>query len=605
MKSFNPHQLQQILERHAWRPNFPPASDRGFWDRARHQAPASLVQEITADAERALTEAPAFLPASTYLKFRDNGDRKEFEALLHARGRATGALALAECFENSGRYLARLQDYIWAACEQSTWSYPAHLPELPDPLSPHIDLCAAMTGLTLSEVWLLLGDRFEPAISERLRFEIDRRLWTPYLKRHDFFWQFNSLDRTVNNWTAVCTAGVLGSAINFDLEPVRLSEIIDRGLRSLSDYLGTFDPDGGSTEGPGYWDYGFGYYSIIGQILAQRTGDVIDLFAGEDIFEIAQFPLRTRLSEGHYVTFSDCSLNVQMEPALLELLAQRLDLPQLRGLIVTEGSTREGIRGITWLLRDLAWRNPDAVRPTIAAAPHTWFRGMHWMITRDDPADPETLTLAIKGGHNNEMHNQNDVGSLIVHVGGESLLADVGRGKYTRQYFGPERYHHLVNNSRGHSVPVVAGFDQPAGETYRAEVVEHSHTDAASTLVLDMKAAYPPAAELTSLERTATMDRTQHRITLVDRFAFGGEPKSFESVLITLDTVTPASDHVIVQGQRHALRIAFDAATTAFQLETVPAVELDGGPADIHRLKFSPRTPVTTGEIRLTIERRA
>ena len=160
MKTFNPHQLQHILERHAWQPNFPPATDRDFWDQAKRRAPARLVQEITADAERALTEAPAFLPASTYLKFRDNGDRKEFEALLHSRGRATGALALAECFENSGRYLARLQDYIWAACEQSTWSYPAHLPELPDPLSPHIDLCAAMTGLTLSEVWLLLGDKF-------------------------------------------------------------------------------------------------------------------------------------------------------------------------------------------------------------------------------------------------------------------------------------------------------------------------------------------------------------------------------------------------------------------------------------------------------------
>ena len=47
--------------------------------------------------------------------------------------------------------------------------------------------------------------------------------------------------------------------------------------------------------------------------------------------------------------------------------------------------------------------------------------------------------LAAKGGHNGEMHNQNDVGNLIVHAFGESLVADLGRGRYTRAYFGPAR----------------------------------------------------------------------------------------------------------------------------------------------------------------------
>jgi len=63
------------------------------------------------------------------------------------------------------------------------------------------------------------------------------------------------------------------------------------------------------------------------------------------------------------------------------------------------------------------------------------------------------------------MHNQNDVGNFIVHVNGESVIPDVGRGRYTKAYFGPERYQHFVNSSRGHSVPIVNGCEQLAGSS--------------------------------------------------------------------------------------------------------------------------------------------
>ena len=83
----------------------------------------------------------------------------------------------------------------------------------------------------------------------------------------------NTQLRKVNNWTAVCNAGVVGAALYLEKDLSRLAEMIARAARSLDDYLLTFDQDGGSSEGPGYWSYGFGYYSILGQLVEQRTGE--------------------------------------------------------------------------------------------------------------------------------------------------------------------------------------------------------------------------------------------------------------------------------------------------------------------------------------------
>ncbi len=57
---------------------------------------------------------------------------------------------------------------------------------------------------------------------------------------------------------------------------------------------------------------------------------------------------------------------------------------------------------------------------------HDWFSGMMWMVARVDPGDPDALVLAAKGGNNQEMHNQNDVGNFIVHINGESIIPDIG-----------------------------------------------------------------------------------------------------------------------------------------------------------------------------------
>src|SRR5439155_9032257 len=146
------------------------------------------------------------------------------------------------------------------------------------------------------------------------------------------WWLHNTAAREVNNWTGVCVGGVVGAAIYLESDPARLAEIIARGGRSLDDYLVTFDEDGGSSEGPGYWDYGFGYYTVLAHLVETRTDGRVSFFDEPRVPQIARYPLRTILSPGLYVNFSDCDRRVALAAPHLAFLPRRLDVPALMAL---------------------------------------------------------------------------------------------------------------------------------------------------------------------------------------------------------------------------------------------------------------------------------
>ena len=166
--------------------------------------------------------------------------------------------------------------------------------------NPLVDLGTAMTSLALAEADMLLGHALDPLVGKRIRHEVNRRAFTPYLTRHDYWWMFGG-SRALNNWTAVCNAGVVGAALYLEPDPARLAEMIARAARSLDDYLATFDSDGGSTEGPGYWNYGYGHYAPFAHLIEHRTQSRLNFMDEEVVRKAATYPLRTILMPGTYV----------------------------------------------------------------------------------------------------------------------------------------------------------------------------------------------------------------------------------------------------------------------------------------------------------------
>ncbi len=618
---YNPIDVEKALVDAGPLAPFPKASDRPAWENINTGLGEDAVAVLVRRAETAAATPIPPLPATLWLEVKRTGERDGYEEPNLLRRTLLSDLTLGECVEGKGRFLDPLLDVVWSICEESAWVWPAHQVELTDMADPVVDLGACMTALALAEFDYMLGERMDPLVGKRIRYEVDRRILTPFLTSHDRWWMYNHWERTVNNWTAVCVAGIAGAALYLEPDISRKAEIASRGLRSLSDYMETFDADGGSTEGPGYWGYGFGHYVLAGHLIEAATDRQVEILGGDLVRDIAQFPARTLLSDGAYVNFSDCDPDVTLSRPLLFYLADRLDLPDLARLSRGSGSVdltetvcledyeeEDGSRReLPWALRDLLWRTEQMPEGPFVPSEHDWYPEMMWMVARMHPEDAGALVVATKGGHNGEMHNQNDVGSLIVRYKGESLIVDPGRGRYTKAYFSDQRYTFWVNSSEGHSVPMPNGqvqlpLEDYRAERYRARLLEHRADGDVDLMRIEMREAYPDEAGLESLRRTVALHRegAEGWVELVDEATFG-VPGDLISALLTFGAAQVGDGEVILRGEKAALRVAYDPTLVRASVQKIDDVDLAQGRRDIERVLFT-ATRTTSATIRLRIE---
>lgn len=596
--------IHEALQNQTSTPLFPLCQARAQWEQIKARLGASGVAQWVQRAEADATAEIPFLRATDYLRLKRTGDRQQYEAITEQRGMMLKNMTIAECLENEGRFLDPLLDVAWAICEESSWASPAHQVELADMAKPNFDLYAAMTATNLAEFDLLLGDCIEPALQKRIHDEIDRRLLTPYLSHHEWrWWMYNTSVRNVNNWNAVMNGCVIRAALLIEKDSYRLAEILARALHSLAAYVATFDTNGGSAEGAWYWSYGFGHYVMAADALWQRTTGKIDLFTENVIPQAAQFAARTILSHNTFAPFSDMARHTVLERPLLLYLGSKYDDENLIALAYQQpAESPRVLNSLCWTLRSLFWHVDEPQQPFTPNA-HDWFPDMHWMFTRQNPTDPDALVLAIKGGHNGEPHNHNDVGSFVVHVKGEAVITDLGRGRYTRAYFEPnERYNHIVCQSHGHSVPEPNGYQQNTGEAYAAQVLDYSHTETHDSITYNLTAAYPQAADVEQLTRQVTLNRNVEVIELHDAITFAATAGTLETALITFGTVDLEENAVILQGERGQLRVAYDSQAVTVSVSVIDDVDLSDGLATIRRLAFQIKTPAMTSEIKLKIE---
>ena len=509
-----------------------PITNRAAWNKLARQ-PAYA--EIVSDARKLAKEPVPELPDDLYLDYSKTGNRDRCQNILFARSARLATLALAECVENRGHFVKPLAETIAALCAERTWVYPAHDGALKNfrGETVEIDLRVIHVAWELATADFLLGDKLPADTRRLLRENVRRRVFQPYHamvegRAERLFWLSST-----HNWNAVCLAGVTGAAVALEESPGPRAWFIAAAEHYIRNFLKGFTPDGYCSEGLGYWNYGFGHFVQLGETMRQATGGGVDLLADPVALSPALFPTRAVILNGVYPVIADCSPGTRPAEKTSRYLAERLGLPVTGSrdeIFLRPDRNLVSVALFGFLPQSL----PLAQRAdqTGDSPLRTWFTNAGVLICRPTTGSMIEFAAALKGGHNAEHHNHNDVGSFSVVVGKKMVLCDPGSEVYTRRTFSAQRYESKVLNSFGHAVPVIAGQLQRAGAEARAVVLRTDFTEQADTLALDIRSAYA-VPELQKLERTFVFHRhAPASLTVQDKVGFS-EPKTFETALVT------------------------------------------------------------------------
>jgi hypothetical protein len=560
---------------------FPTADECEQWE----ALPRVLREAAIEGAEQFRGFAWPALPATLYMECARTGDRKRYEQPYFARRSALVSLILAECVEGKGRFLDDIVNGLWAICEESTWVVPAHNPDraggepLPDTVDHFIDLFAGDTGALLAWTHYLLRSQLDATsnhVCNRVCREVKARILDPFLERSDFWWMGEDTARRLSNWSPWCVSDCLAAALLLEAHRDRRTRAVEKALTILDRFLAQYHSDGGCDEGPGYWTVAGGALLDCLELLHGASGGEIDAYDEPLIREIARYIYRVHIAGDYYVNFADCNARLGPPGGLVYRWGHRIGDP-----IMSEfGSWLHARRGAAALVGGKLLRAlPDLFlaegiegpgRPRLVR--DVWLDGIQVMAARQEEGSDRGLYLAVKGGHNAESHNHNDVGQFIIYADADPLIIDPGVGTYTAKTFSDRRYEIWTMQSAYHNLPTVNGVQQQEGEEFRASDVAYRVDHFSAELSLDIAQAYPEAAGIKSWRRTCRLVRGDRPcVEIQDEFALAAPANDVMLSLMTPCRPSVASPGVVeLVGATRTRRLTYDSDALTASVEEMP-----------------------------------
>ena len=569
--------------------------DASLYGIARESANAAIVGELVQDGERLLATSIPALTQELFELFASQGNRLAYEGVYFERRRRLTTFGLLMLlYPERKDYLSALVAIVEAVLEENTWCLPAHMRG--ETLERGIDLFAAETGFALAELIVLAGDAIPIELRERIRVEVDRRLFKPYLTMGPYAWETAD-----HNWAAVCAGSIGSAALLLERDGERLAEISGKVLGTLSCYLSGFGVDGACLEGVGYWNYGFGYFVYYADLLYRRSGGRIDLLADDKVRQIALFQQRCYLCGDRTANFSDTAERSPAHRGLSAYLVGRYASVEAPPESVYASLRDDHCARFAPALRDLFWvgggyREDDA-RGGSAWSPGSWYLpDAKWLVSRHG-SEYGQFGFAAKGGHNAEPHNHLDVGQFIVVAEGEpAFAADLGRGEYTAQYFGEGRYDYDCNGAQGHSLPVIGGRRQQPGRSYEALVLKAEPSREEDVLEQELAGTYD-CPELASLVRRLAWRKAElPSLELIDEYKFGKPVGDIEELIISRcepEVIMPGE--IVLRGGRLNVIVSYDASLLTPSAERRTMSGHDGTEDVYYRISLKALVPDALG----------
>ncbi len=486
--------------------NLLPQAGDAFW---RDSIPTEMRQSYISYGNQYAGKPWTVLPWTVFAENKITGNRVNYEGLCFEKRRQLAALVMAEIMEGRGRFISDIINGLGSFCEETWWGIPAHYSK-PIPLTElqEVDLFNAETASLVVWTRYMLEkqlDVFSSALCQRIDREIERRILQPAVEK-DYWWKTAGM-----NWNPWICSNWLACVLICEKDEARKAEAIRQIRQAIRAFIDAYPEDGGCDEGPGYWDRAAASMFEILRLLPDDAN-----FSGMfgKIQRMAAYAYKTYIGNDYCVCFADAHENKAVQqvnivyPFGLWLNDQTMRafgayLGQRKQVLSNPAALFDKSGNFPTLGRELFFLRH--IREFMAEQPHepllkdVWLPDLQIMTARRG-----NLYVAMKGGHNGESHNHNDVGSFIVYSNSEPLFIDPAVGEYTAQTFGKGRYDIWTMQSQYHNLPQINGVDQKDGKSFAAKVVSHKN----GQLTLDIAAAYPNEAAVKSWKRTVSARAT-------------------------------------------------------------------------------------------------
>jgi hypothetical protein len=450
--------------------------------------------------EQYLGKAWTTLPWTVFAENKMNGNRVNYETVCFEKRKHLAALAMAEILEGKGRFTSDIIDGIGSFCEETWWGIPAHYDKrIPLPELQEVDLFNAETANLIVWTRYMLQKQFydfSPDLCQLIDQEIEKRILKPALEK-DYWWKTAGM-----NWNPWICSNWLACVLICEKDDARKTEAISQIKKATKAFIDAYPEDGGCDEGPGYWDRAAASMFEVLRLLPDFPDNK------DKIRNMAAYAYKTYVGNDYYVNFADAHNNKDVQqvdivyPLGLWLGDQTMRefgayLGRQKGVLTNPAALYDKSGNFPTLSRELFFlrhiRDFIAEQPREPLLKDVWLGNLQIMTARRG-----NLYVAMKGGHNGESHNHNDVGSFIVYANGKPLFIDPSVGEYTAKTFSKERYDIWTMQSGYHNLPQINGTDQKDGKSFAAKVVNHQN----GLLTLDIAGAYPERAAVKSWKRT-------------------------------------------------------------------------------------------------------
>lgn len=462
------------------------------------------------------------LTISMYRAYNISGSTSAYGAPYRKRMAMALRLALAELYTGEGRYFDKMLDVVWAILDEPTWMLPEHTAHMPENATKRmrvpaaagekyahgIELGSAYRGALIALIYHFFEDKFDeisPFINERILYTLRTRSIEPFCKYY-FQWEGMSGNK-VNNWCPWIVSNILFTTALAEDDTAVREEVVTRSMTFLDNFFNCYKPDGGCEEGPTYWNAAAACMFDALELLEYLSNGRINVYSEPLVKAMGEYEPRMNISGTYFVNFADSGSTASLDGNMLRRFGEKCGSEILKSFgdsMLARVSAYMDTALPYRTIRSFTAPERDVTNAKVTMATDTYFPDLKVTVLRDSEEPNVGSFFAMKGGHNNESHNHNDVGTFILYRNGRPVIIDAGVGEYTKQTFSADRYKIWSMQSLYHNLPSFDGVGQMNGERYAS--AKEVYNKEKRSFTLELAGAYPEECGVISYVRSGSLN---------------------------------------------------------------------------------------------------